>query len=101
MNLQELKSKAFDIRAAIDFKQSEIAKLTEEYNKIATEIFKMEQEGLKAQIKETDEKLVSTKEEIAFNKGVLSKIEQEANKPRVEPDIKPADKNLEVTNKEL
>jgi hypothetical protein len=44
MNLQELKGKAFDIRAAIDFKQSEIAKLTEEYNKIAPEIFKMEQE---------------------------------------------------------
>jgi uncharacterized coiled-coil DUF342 family protein len=58
MDLKELKSKAFDIRAAIDFKQSEIAKLTEEYNKIAPEIFK---------------------------------LEQEANKPKTEPDIKPAD----------
>ena len=45
MDLQELKSKGFDIRAAIDFKQSEIAKLTEEYNKIAPQIFKMEQEA--------------------------------------------------------
>lgn len=43
--LQELKGKAFDIRAAIDFKQSEIAKLTEEYNKIVPQIFKMEQEA--------------------------------------------------------
>jgi hypothetical protein len=68
MGLQELKGKAFDIRAAIDFKQSEIAKLTEEYNKIAPQIFKME---------------------------------QEAKQPKAEPDIKPADKNLEITNKEL
>jgi hypothetical protein len=45
MDLQELKGKAFDIRAAIDFKQSEIAKLTEEYNKIAPQIFKLESEA--------------------------------------------------------
>jgi hypothetical protein len=47
MDLKELKSKAFDIRAAADFKQHEIKDLMEEYNKIVPEIFRLEQEANK------------------------------------------------------
>lgn len=62
MDLSELKNKAFDIRAEIDKIDAAIqkaneqkAKLINEYNPIAQEIFKIENEAEKPDIKPVNE----------------------------------------------